>query len=515
MEYREEREVCETAAKPSIIEYFKIEGLHGYRNIGLSSDFAATILIAQNGSGKTTLLGALDAFLKTQFNRLSHLNFDRIVCKLREIPDALILERSEIDLAYNATEETELTIYAKRLSIEPSALIDYLESFDPDDMHQDEIFEKILSNTGAYNRIEARRVLDKMRASLYSRSPKLEELRNALGWALAGVEVVYLPTYRRIELPLNLDSEDRKRYGYARKKRNLQSRLGITKNGLYNADIQFGLSDISDRLATLNQEILFNSNQSYREISANIINELLDGEFERTTPSASEIPDKDALNLFFSRIREGRNIGPFRDVAIPNMDKIYNNDISPESNKFLTFFLGKLNSAIEATRGIELVVEEFITNCNRYLSTQDQSTNIDEDYETNTLNPLSFDDKKLTLDRKNLKVSVESIAKKRRVSLDTLSSGEKQMISLFARLYLYPRNKIILIDEPELSLSLDWQRKILVDVINAPSCKQVVAITHSPFVFDNALEPFAKALQMEIVADTDEEFSGDEDDLHE
>jgi len=89
------------------------------------------------------------------------------------------------------------------------------------------------------------------------------------------------------------------------------------------------------------------------------------------------------------------------------------------------------------------------------------------------------------------------------------------MISLFARLYLYPKKKIFLIDEPELSLSLDWQRKILVDVINAPSCMQVIAITHSPFVFDNALEPFAKALQLEVIKDSEVPFEADEDDLRE
>jgi len=68
------------------------------------------------------------------------------------------------------------------------------------------------------------------------------------------------------------------------------------------------------------------------------------------------------------------------------------------------------------------------------------------------------------------------------------------MISLFAKLFLYEKNKIVLIDEPELSLSIDWQRSILVDVITAPLCEQVIAITHSPFVFDNELEPFARSL---------------------
>ncbi|RIY84204.1 hypothetical protein AXW95_22055 [Pseudomonas aeruginosa] len=99
--------------------------------------------------------------------------------------------------------------------------------------------------------------------------------------------------------------------------------------------------------------------------------------------------------------------------------------------------------------------------------------------------------------------------------MDSLSSGEKQMISLFARLYLYPKKKIFLIDEPELSLSLDWQSKILVDAMNAPSCVQIIAITHSPFVFDNALEPFAKAIDLEITTGKIDDYFIDEEDLSE
>lgn len=97
-----------------------------------------------------------------------------------------------------------------------------------------------------------------------------------------------------------------------------------------------------------------------------------------------------------------------------------------------------------------------------------------------------------------MQVSVVTTHLNKKVPLDALSSGEKQMISLFARLYLYPAKKMVLIDEPELSLSLGWQRKILMDVVTTPSCCQVVAITHSPFVFDNALEPFAKPLEVSV-----------------
>jgi predicted ATP-binding protein involved in virulence len=64
-------------AAPSIVQSFSIDGLYGFRNISLSSEYAATVLIAKNGSGKTTLLAALVAFLKGQFSRLVDVKFSR------------------------------------------------------------------------------------------------------------------------------------------------------------------------------------------------------------------------------------------------------------------------------------------------------------------------------------------------------------------------------------------------------------------------------------------------------
>lgn len=189
-------------------------------------------------------------------------------------------------------------------------------------------------------------------------------------------------------------------------------------------------------------------------------------------------------------------VGPFRerDVTVPDIDRIYNEGASSDtSNKFLQYFLTKLNTVIQATRSIERLVEDFINHCNTYLSAQDPSTSVGAGRP-------SLDDKQLKLDRKSLKVHVESLAAQRKIPLDSLSSGEKQMISLFARLYLYRGPKIVLIDEPELSLSIDWQRKILVDVVGAPTCSQVIAITHSPFVFENELEPYAKSIRLHIDA---------------
>lgn len=506
----------EKLSQPALVEEFTILGLYGYRNISLSSRYAATVLIAKNGSGKTTLLGALDAFLKAQFGRLSHLQFKEIRCKLRG-EDEFILKDTDVDFSRGLEEDSELMVASLRYSIELMPLLDFIEAFStetsPMELYGDDIFEKIVAGC-KYSRAEARRVCERLRQSIYRHNPTLDNIREKLKKILSETEIVYLPTYRRIELPLIIDNDEQRRQG--KRKKSIQTRLGANQRSLFNADIQFGLSDISERLAHLNQEILYNSSIGYREASASIINELISGDFDKQPVNLNKRPDKDSLSLFFSRIKDGTDMGHFNSVAIPEFDKIYSSEsISYESNKFLTFFLNKLNTAIEATKGVELQVEEFVNNCNRYLYTDDASTcrGLTEPNAGTT----AFDNKRLTLDRKNLKVSVESLAANRKVTLDSLSSGEKQLISLFARLYLYPKNKIILIDEPELSLSLGWQRQILIDVMNAPSCSQMIAITHSPFVFDNELEPYAKALRVEIITDPDR-VSGEleeEDGLHE
>jgi predicted ATPase len=52
----------------------------------------------------------------------------------------------------------------------------------------------------------------------------------------------------------------------------------------------------------------------------------------------------------------------------------------------------------------------------------------------------------------------------------------------------------VLIDEPELSLSVPWQRRFLKDIRNGGFCSGLIAVTHSPFIYDNDLKPYAHSL---------------------
>jgi predicted ATPase len=487
-------EVRERAMRPSIVQHFSISGVFGYRTVSLDSKFAATVLIAKNGSGKTTLLGALDAFLRGQFTRLASLDFDSITCSLRGIDEPIEIKKSEIDNLLELCLESDFIARSKTWEVEPLALLELLESdidrLTPIELYQNNIFHSIYMKMTTNNINEAIIKLKVIAEKIKSRAPHLAFAREQINELLKHYEIVYLPTYRRIEISIPTP-ENRP----GRRKQSILARLGVSKRGLHTGEINFGLSDISDRLTALYRDIQTQSNQGYGKVSANIINDLVTGAWDNE-PGPEQRPTKEELQLFFARLK-GQEVeyrfSPISNLAVPDIDVIYSDDVPIESKRFLDYFLGQLNLVIQKTQGIESTVEQFIKSCNKYLSDEDSSTT-----HPKSAKPRNNDDKVLNFSRKDLKVSVSSCRTNRKIPLDALSSGEKQMISLFAQLYLYPKQKIVLIDEPELSLSLGWQRKILPDILSASTCEQVIAITHSPFIFDNALEPFASSLKLKF-----------------
>ena len=68
------------------------------------------------------------------------------------------------------------------------------------------------------------------------------------------------------------------------------------------------------------------------------------------------------------------------------------------------------------------------------------------------------------------------------ISSDKLSSGEKQMLS-FLCYNAFSEGMAIFIDEPELSLHVDWQRRLLPTLLKQEQRNQFFVATHSPFIY--------------------------------
>ena len=68
------------------------------------------------------------------------------------------------------------------------------------------------------------------------------------------------------------------------------------------------------------------------------------------------------------------------------------------------------------------------------------------------------------------------------ISSDKLSSGEKQMLS-FLSYNAFSKGTTIFIDEPELSLHVDWEGILLPTLLEQATTNQFFVATHSPFIY--------------------------------
>ncbi|WP_333880373.1 hypothetical protein [Lysinibacillus capsici] len=72
----------------------------------------------------------------------------------------------------------------------------------------------------------------------------------------------------------------------------------------------------------------------------------------------------------------------------------------------------------------------------------------------------------------------------RELSFEKLSSGERKLSFLFLEI-LFNDVDIYLIDEPEISVSLNFQNKLVIDLMDLTKSKKLFIATHAPFIFDD------------------------------
>jgi predicted ATPase len=94
--------------------------------------------------------------------------------------------------------------------------------------------------------------------------------------------------------------------------------------------------------------------------------------------------------------------------------------------------------------------------------------------------------KRLALDRdRGFRVFSDS---EQAIQLEDLSSGEQhELVVLYELLFRAPKNALVLVDEPEISLHVAWQSRFLPDFINIMALTESYGIvaTHSPVIIGN------------------------------
>lgn len=113
----------------------------------------------------------------------------------------------------------------------------------------------------------------------------------------------------------------------------------------------------------------------------------------------------------------------------------------------------------------------------------------------------SSGNKKVVIDKKG---ELKIIYRYRIIDIEKLSSGEKQLITLFTYLILKSyenSDQIFMIDEPELSLHLNWQQKFVDALQKINGKNQYIIATHSPEIIGKYFK------KVKIIGEEDE-YSG-------
>ncbi len=223
---------------------------------------------------------------------------------------------------------------------------------------------------------------------------------------------------------------------------------------------------------------------------------VVERDFEEIYEGIESISKKNANSVFREQ---------FPKLSIENKTSLENlfmkiwTDFNKESKKLQVNTIEFFDYGMQKVRDLmiaqniserETKLQKFVTIVNKYFE-KDKFLFPDEEDEDEEVG-LPFDTVYNSLQKRliyeNREVKIVSKVGNRKVELEYLSSGEKQIITLFANLILTDiKNFFIIYDEPELSLSILWQENLIVDVMELPNVIGVLSATHSPNVIKKLL----------------------------
>lgn len=451
------------------IKSFKINKLHDSLNFELKFENNTLILLGENGSCKTTIIKMLYYTLSLQWGKLSQYNFESVEISIDS--DTFQINKDDIFLSSVAIDDRLL----RRLPIPVRrTIMNMLERDDRIDLqrledictHYDIPVEYILQELSIE---ENPTLFSKPTNKKNKRSQFLESL-HALRKKVEDIHILYLPTYRRIEQELRVVLEGRIDEDDVRSRRLMRSK----ERSNFTELIEFGMRDvdaaINDTLTNLKDSSRANLNQ----LTLGYLGDIVDEEYKSTdTKEISDIDDE-TIHQIMNRVDDSILSEDRKEKLFNTLQNVKKQGkIEKEHDKVVCHYFLKLYESHQELNKKEASIRDFVTVCNRYL-----------------------ENKTMYYDSPNFDFSITSNYDGHNIKLFQLSSGEKQIVSLFSHLYLSNQsNYLVLIDEPELSLSVKWQKTFLEDVKDGAYCYGLIAVTHSPFIFENSLDDFAHGIE--------------------
>lgn len=431
-----------------MISRIQIQGIHGNQDIDQELFPGLNILHAKNGAGKTTFLHVLANLFERDIERFCHLRFSKIVVTLDggsvvSLRQQLDGKREQVHVEINGNDYASI---GKSDRLEPSLdqlLYDklggrpvYLPAFRSILEGSKESNYSIQSHMSSrdsdqHQRIVQREYLSRRRSN---QDKDFQSERNAesvafktmmcRGWFGEFVPVIRYPSLTDVDRALNREV----RHAYFAVSRTDQRILSDIFLKVFDAIVRHeAFPQLTDTRTLLDQLVNKLGALTLASVSGSKIYSQLEQRLREQT--GEDLPDEDRIKAI---------------ISIYHQALAERSDAETEAFTNIQRFLGSVNNFLFG-KSIEF---------------RNELVDIPHASESSLYVRLGHD---------------------RIVPLRILSSGERHVLTLlFSTTHMSSEDGLVLIDEPELSLHVDWQRIILSELMKQVDSRQVIACTHSP-----------------------------------
>ena len=450
------------------ITRFEIKKLHGFKDLDLKLKDNTLILVGENGAGKTTVLHLFYYLLSGQWSAMAKYKFELITITIDS--NKYTLRYTDIEKSFKAIDKRFLHRLPTSVRHRVQDLLEHTEG---------RLVSRELEMLCDHYDIPIHFLLGELDLFEHAGRKETEPLRQALNGIQQSLkaQLLYLPTFRRIEQELDLifkGLDDRELMN--RRKLLASRRRGETFVEL----VEFGMKDVESAVNETRAELEKFARENLNNLTFSYLGDIVEEQYQSVELDQIKKSKSETIDNILNRIPEPILTSNNKQHLRSIIDQVKANETQDVHAKVICHYFTKLMVFHKELGEKESKIVNFCKACNEYMV-----------------------DKELRYDTSNFTFTIQAKDGQRKdedIKLHHLSSGEKQIVSLFSHLYLSGgKNYFVLIDEPELSLSVIWQRKFLADIRKADFCAGLVAVTHSPFIYENELMKYAHGLGEFIV----------------